>query len=103
MLKTIEQKVLKLIDENHLIEKNDKVLLALSGGADSVLLFHFFLKFKRRLGIRFKVFHLNHKIRGKEAKEDEIFCRNLCEMNNVEIFIVTKDVRSYAKKKQTFG
>lgn len=98
MLKTIEQKVLKLIDENHLIEKNDKVLLALSGGADSVLLFHFLLKFKRRLGIRFKAFHLNHKIRGKEAKEDEIFCRNLCEKNYIELFVVAKDVKSYAKK-----
>lgn len=98
MLKTIEQKVLKLIDENHLIEKNDKVLLALSGGADSVFLFYFLLKFKRRLGIRFKGFHLNHKIRGKEAKEDEIFCRNLCEKHDVELFVVTKDVKSYAKK-----
>ena len=98
MLKTIEQKVLKLIDENHLIEKNDKVLLALSGGADSVFLFYFLLKFKRRLGIRFKGFHLNHKIRGKEAKEDEIFCRNVCEKHDVELFVVTKDVKSYAKK-----
>jgi len=98
MLKTIEQKVLKLIDENHLIEKNDRILLALSGGADSVLLFHFLLKFKRRLDIHFCAFHLNHKIRGKEAKEDEIFCRNLCEKNNVELFVITKDVKSYAKK-----
>ena len=98
MVKTIEQKVLKLIDENHLIEKNDKVLLALSGGADSILLFHFLLKFKRRLGISFIGFHLNHKIRGKAAKEDEIFCRNLCEKHNVEIFVVTKDVKGYAKK-----
>ena len=62
MLKTIEQKVLKLIDENHLIHKNDRILIALSGGADSVFLFHFFLKFKRRLGIQFSAFHLNHKI-----------------------------------------
>jgi tRNA(Ile)-lysidine synthase len=98
MLKTIEQKVLKLIDENHLIEKNDKVLLALSGGADSVFLFYFLLKFRRRLGIRFKGFHLNHKIRGKEANEDEIFCGNLCEKHNIELIVSKKDVISYAKK-----
>ena len=98
MFKTIEQKVLKLIDENQLIYKNDRILIALSGGADSVFLFHFFLKFQRRLGIQFSAFHLNHKIRGKEAKGDEMFCRNLCEKNKVEIFVAEKDVKGYAKK-----
>ena len=98
MYKTIEQKVLKLIDENHLIKKNDSILLALSGGADSVFLFYFLLKFKRRLGIHFSAFHLNHKIRGREAKTDELFCRNLCEANKVELFVAAKDVKSYAKK-----
>ncbi len=98
MYKTIEQKVLKLIDENHLIKKNDSILLALSGGADSVFLFYFLLKFKRRLGINFSAFHLNHKIRGREAKTDELFCRNLCKENKVELFVAVKDVKSYAKK-----
>jgi tRNA(Ile)-lysidine synthase len=98
MFKTIEQKVLKLIDENQLIYKNDRILIALSGGADSVFLLHFFLKFQRRLGIQFSAFHLNHKIRGKEAKGDEMFCRNLCEKNKVEIFVAEKDVKGYAKK-----
>jgi tRNA(Ile)-lysidine synthase len=98
MFKAIEQKVLKLIDDDHLIYKNDRILIALSGGADSVFLFYFLLKYKRRLGIQFSAFHLNHKIRGKEAKDDELFCRNLCEENNVELFVVTKDVKSYARK-----
>ncbi len=98
MFKTIEQKVLKLIDENQLIYKNDRILIALSGGADSVFLLHFFLKFQRRLGIQFSAFHLNHKIRGKEAKGDEMFCRNLCEEKKVEVFVAEKDVKGYAKK-----
>ena len=89
MYKTIEQKVLKLIDENHLIKKNDSILLALSGGADSVFLFYFLLKFKRRLGVHFSGLHLNHKIRGREANADELFCRNLCEANKVELFVYT--------------
>ncbi len=100
MLKTIEQRVLKLIDENHLIEKNEKLLVALSGGADSVFLFHFMLKYQRRLGISFSAFHLNHKIRDKDAKKDELFCKNLCDRNNVKLFLVEKDVKNYAKKRK---
>ncbi|MBT8380300.1 MAG: tRNA lysidine(34) synthetase TilS [Ignavibacteria bacterium] len=98
MYKTIEQKVLKLIDENHLIEKNDKILVALSGGGDSVFLLHFLLKFKRRLGVHFSAFHLNHKIRGEDAKKDEKFCKKLCDENSVELFTVVKVVKGYAKK-----
>ncbi len=49
MTKTIEQTALKFIDENHLIKKGDKILVALSGGADSIFLLHFLLKFKKNL------------------------------------------------------
>jgi tRNA(Ile)-lysidine synthase len=98
MQKTIEQRVLKFIDENHLIEKNDKVLVALSGGADSVFLLHFFLKFKKRLGIEISAFHLNHNLRGKDALDDEKFCKALCEEKNAELFIISEDVKSFAKQ-----
>jgi len=100
MQKTIEQRVLKFIDENHLVEKNDKVLVALSGGADSVFLLHFFLKFKKRLGIDISAFHLNHNLRGKDALDDEKFCRALCEEKNVELFVISEDVKSFAKQRK---
>ncbi len=98
MQKTIEQRVLKFIDENHLIEKNDKVLVTLSGGADSVFLLHFFLKFKKRLGIDISAFHLNHNLRGRDALADEKFCKTLCEEKNVELFVISEDVKSFAKQ-----
>ena len=50
MIKTTEQKALKFIDENYLIEKGDKVLVALSGGADSVFLLHFLIKYEKKTG-----------------------------------------------------
>ena len=40
-MKKTEQKVLRFIDEKNLIEKDDRILVALSGGPDSVFLFHF--------------------------------------------------------------
>ena len=78
MIKTTEQKVLKFIDQHSLINKADRILISLSGGADSVFLLHFLIKFKRRLGIQIGAFHLNHGLRGKDANEDETFCRAIC-------------------------
>jgi len=98
MTKTTEQKALKFIDEYHLLEKGDKVLVALSGGADSVFLLSFLLKFKNRFKIDLAAFHLNHKLRGRTAAEDEKFCLDFCRKSKVKIIHVSKDVRAYAKK-----
>jgi len=98
MTKTIEQKALKFIDENHLIEKGDKVLVALSGGADSVFLLAFLMKFKKRFRIEVAAFHLNHKLRGKTAAEDEKFCSEFCLKNKIEFVSVSRDIKTYAKK-----
>jgi tRNA(Ile)-lysidine synthase len=98
MTKTIEQKALKFIDANHLVERGDKVLVALSGGADSVFLLSFLLKFKNRLKIDLAAFHLNHKLRGKSADTDEKFCSDFCKQNKIKFICVKKDVKSYAKK-----
>ncbi len=100
MTKTTEQKALKFIDENNLINKGDKILVAFSGGADSVFLLHFLIKYKRRLGIEIAAFHLNHKFRGKSADKDEKFCAEFCRKYRVEYYKVSKDVKAFAKKKK---
>lgn len=98
MIKTAEQKVLKFIDENHLINKGDKVLVALSGGADSVFLLNFLVKYKKRLNIKIGALHVNHLLRGKEAVQDAAFCRKLCRQNRVKYFEVNKRVKQFAQK-----
>ncbi|MEJ2103542.1 MAG: tRNA lysidine(34) synthetase TilS [Ignavibacteriaceae bacterium] len=100
MLKTIEQKVLMFIDENHLIEKGDKLLVAFSGGADSVFLLYLLIKYKRRFGIEIAAFHLNHKLRGKDADKDEKFCSDFCIKNNIQFKSVSKDVKQISRFKK---
>lgn len=100
MTKTIEQKTLKFIDENHLVEKEDKILVAFSGGADSVFLLHFLIKFKKRLGIELSAFHLNHNLRGKSAYEDEKFCSDFCSKNKIEFHSVSRDIKTFAREKK---
>lgn len=62
-----------------MLEPEDTVLCALSGGADSVSL----LLCLAELGVDVCACHLNHGLRGADADEDEAFCRTLCERENV--------------------
>lgn len=98
MKKTVEQRVLKFIDANKLIEKGDKILVALSGGADSVFLVHILSKYKRRLEIELSAFHLNHRLRGKDAANDQKYCEKFCKSNKLELFSAAKNVKSFASK-----
>lgn len=98
MTKTIEQKAFKFIDENQLIKKGDRILVALSGGADSVSLLSFLTNFKKRFGIEVFAFHLNHKLRGRASNQDEKFCVDICSQQKIKLVNLSRDVKSYSKK-----
>jgi tRNA(Ile)-lysidine synthase len=95
-----EQKFLKFITDYDLINREDKILVALSGGPDSVLLLHLLKKFQKKFQLEMAAFHLNHKIRGKEADKDEAFCKKLCDSLDVELFSASEDVPSFARHKK---
>ena len=99
-MKKTEQKILRFIDDRKLIDKNDKVLIALSGGPDSVFLFHFLIKYKKRFKIELGAVHMNHKLRGTEADNDEKLCKELCDKYSVPIFVARKDVKNLSRKKR---
>ncbi len=72
------EKVLSYIKKQHLIEKDDKLIVALSGGADSVALLYFLKEIQGEYQLELLAAHVNHGIR-EEADEDEAFCNRLCE------------------------
>jgi tRNA(Ile)-lysidine synthase len=98
MIKSTEQKVVKFILNKKLIDAGDSILVALSGGADSVFLLEFLLKYKRRFNIDIAAFHLNHNLRGKEANIDKQFCKNLTAQKRIPFFSISKNVKLFAKK-----
>ena len=65
----LEKKVLAYCKNHRMFEKGDRVVLGVSGGADSVCLLFVLQEIKEELGVELSVVHLNHKIR-KEAGED---------------------------------
>ena len=97
-MKTTEQRVLRFIDEKNLINKDDNILVALSGGPDSVFLLHFLNEYSKKLKISCAAFHVNHLLRAKEALKDEFFCKAFAEKLGVNFFSVKKNVKAYAKE-----
>ena len=75
------------------LDKNKSYLLGLSGGADSVCLFHLLLDG----GYSFSAAHINHGIRGAEADSDEDFCRDLCKKHGVTFHSHRADIPAIAK------
>ncbi len=97
-MKATEQKVLRFIKENELLSSGEKILVALSGGPDSVFLLHFLNKFKKKFKIEIGAVHVNHKLRGKDSERDELFCKTICDEISIPFYMLRKDVKSYSKK-----
>lgn len=95
--KAIDQKILNFSSSKNLISEGDSVLVAFSGGPDSVFLLDFFSRFKRKLGIRIAAMHVNHSIRGKESDGDEKFAVEFCGKLGIRIFSERVDVPAYSR------
>lgn len=89
------KKVERTIREHQLLSSGDKVLVALSGGADSVALLLVLLD----LGYRCDAVHCNFRLRGKESLRDEDFVRALCRKLRVPLHVKAFDTVVYAGEK----
>ncbi len=84
----------QFIEKNNLCSKNDKLLVALSGGLDSVVLLSLFHKAGYNIGIA----HCNFKLRGEESDADENFVRSLASELDIELFVKSCNAAEYAEK-----
>lgn len=88
-------KVAKFIEQQALLPDKAKVLIALSGGADSVAL----LLALHKLNYRCEAIHCNFHLRGEESMRDETFTRELCNRYNIPFTVVNFNTTAYAKEK----
>jgi tRNA(Ile)-lysidine synthase len=84
----------KYLEENNLIRGKGKVLLAVSGGIDSIVLVHLF----KQSNIEFDIAHCNFCLRGKDAKNDQEFVEAIAKKLNVTCHVKLFQTDSYAKK-----
>lgn len=83
-----------------IIPEGSGVLVALSGGADSVCLTHYLARNARRLGITVAAAHYIHGIRPEDAEKELELVRSLCKDLGIELFVGRGDVPAYAEEKR---
>ena len=84
----------KYLREKNLFSPEDKIILTVSGGVDSMVMLYLFQK----LEYPFVVAHCNFHLRGDESDGDEKFVRGYCDKNNLKLFVKYFDTRGYASE-----
>jgi tRNA(Ile)-lysidine synthetase, N-terminal domain/tRNA(Ile)-lysidine synthetase, C-terminal domain len=85
----------KYIEDNALFSKDDSILLAVSGGIDSMVMTDLFLN----CGYNFAIAHCNFKLRGQESQRDEDFVTSFCQEHNIKLYKKSFDTFTYMKDK----
>lgn len=98
---TFCQKIWQFITKHGLFSEGQKVIVAVSGGIDSIVLLDLFLWLRSTKKIDITVAHVNHSLRGKESDGDEKFVRRVCEKNGIPFYcerVATKKIAQKAKR-----
>ena len=91
-------KVYETIKKYNLLLRDDRCIVGVSGGADSVALLCLLSNFKKELNIELRAVHVHHGIRGAEADTDYLFVKNLCNQMKVKLITFFYDVPKFAKE-----
>lgn len=83
---------LHFVKTNNLFQKNDTVLLTVSGGVDSVVMCELF----HQAGFKFAIAHCNFKLRGEDSEGDEAFVKELAKKYKAEVFTKSFNTTAYA-------
>ena len=90
-------KLQSFISRHQLLRSGDRVVCAVSGGADSVALLFALYLLQEKLGITVTAAHFNHQLRGVESDRDEAFVRNLCDRLSIPLKTGTAQVKAGKK------
>lgn len=91
-------KVINYIKENKIIQQDDRILVALSGGPDSVCLLHILYRIKDKFNLKLGAIHINHMLRGEEADKDENYIIDLCEQMGIKHYVKRINIEYIAKE-----
>lgn len=95
----LENKVENTINKYKLLEKNEKIVIGVSGGPDSMTLLTILLKLKEKYNLSLIVAHINHQIRENAIKDEE-YVKEFCKKNNIEIYIKRANVIEKSQKEK---
>ncbi|MDG5789999.1 tRNA lysidine(34) synthetase TilS [Evansella sp. AB-P1] len=93
----MNQTVKSFIEKHQLICENDHILVAVSGGPDSMALIHYLHK-EHKKNMKLSVAHVEHGLRGKPSLEDLEFVKSYCEKEGIPFYFHQPDVKSIKKE-----
>ena len=88
------QKFINFVETENLSDKKQPVILAVSGGVDSVVMSELY----HQAGLQFSIAHCNFNLRGAESDQDELFVKGLAEYYQVPSFCKSFDTLNFSKK-----
>lgn len=86
------RKLHQFIEQKHLFEKGDKILLAVSGGIDSMVMLDLFIRSKLNIGVA----HCNFQLRGEDSLQDEQFVKNRAAQYGIDLYTNRFSTMEYA-------
>ena len=94
----MNNQLIRTVEKYNMLKNGDSVIVALSGGADSVALLDILNSIKEKYNLTLYAVHINHGLRGEESNRDENFCKLLCSKYGVKLFVRHENVSELAKK-----
>jgi len=92
----VEETILRAVDAHNLIKENQHIVIGLSGGPDSVCLFHVLTKLSSEMNLTIHPVHVNHQIRPGDAEHDQHYVEKLCSDMGLEPRVVVFDCNKMA-------
>lgn len=97
----VRDKILETVRLYKMLKNGDKVIVALSGGSDSVTLLHCLKALEAELGITVYACHINHNLRGEDSDSDQAYVQRLCEKIKIPLRVFSVDVSGTVQKHQS--
>ena len=94
----LKDKVKAKITADNLIERGDHIILGLSGGPDSVCLFHILKCLEDELGFTLHAVHVNHNLRKDDSEKDQEYVEKLCKDSETKYWIFSEDCQKLAEQ-----
>lgn len=96
----IRERVLNYIAKNRMLSQGQRVIVGLSGGADSVCLLSLLADLREEMDLKICAVHVHHGLRGQEADRDARFSEELCRKLDIPFFLVSADVNGEAERRR---
>lgn len=96
----IFHKVEQYVAKRNMIQKGDKLVVGVSGGADSICLLFVLMELQKKLAFEMVVVHVNHGLRGESADADEAYVRKVCKEQGITCEVYRENVDLIAKERK---